>query len=295
MEYKEPTKIDLSKTFKFFTRDDYWKTLIGKWSLIALAVLFLIIGSYGVMFVPAIFAEAGFMDDSGVIFLGLFCCGYILVMGIIFGVTAYAKGASINNYRKMREKRNIDDLSIADFEPGAIGKNIVDGLKMLFVNFIYFLPYVIVVILWVVVFSFIMIAAFEGDSARIEQIGVIFMILYVVSLMLLVGFQFLYMYFVSCVLKPIIYEVIYREGFMAALRISKVLSIFRQNAKPYLMNSVFILLPYLLWFALYMLSGILVYLCVGVLLIPVVYGLYYIIQIYVDPHMITQAMKIDNK
>ncbi|MBD3362678.1 hypothetical protein GF362_03080 [Candidatus Dojkabacteria bacterium] len=285
-------KVNLEKTYNFFIKDPKRNSVIIKWGLLVIFTFGIIIISYFGIFLPFIFLGEDGSEGVAFLFMCLFCIGYLVFLLSIYGSWFYAKGAGINNYKFMRQKNN-ENIMLSDIKKRSFIVNIIEGLKMALVSFVYLLPYIFIVILWIV---FISVVSFSMESGgfEAEEPEAAFILIYFISMFLLVGIQFIYLFFYSCVLKPIIFETIYSKGYLAAFNIFYTLKEFIRSPKQYLYNSFIILVPYAVWMAVYMLSAILMYLCIGIFVIPFVYGLYYIIKIYIEPHIIFLATRDKN-
>jgi ABC-type transport system involved in multi-copper enzyme maturation permease subunit len=284
--------INLRKTWDFFINNLNWKKVWGRWALVVLTFFIFTLGSYLLMFLPVVLMEDSSSDTLRLLYGVVMFLGYLLIFGFILGVYSYALGRGLTNYKKMRGVAKEPYRVIkTSFSIDRVFGYIIEGVKLLIVNFVYSLPFLIFAALWFGTFILFFNTLINEQITNSVEGGLLFLLVYLVFIFLFIFIEFVYIFFQSAVLKPIIWERIYQKGFVKSLNPFKTLQQFNSNKKRYLLNGLKLAVLYLIWFGAYMISGVLVYLCIGIFFIPFAYAFIYLIIIYLHPHMMWQAMK----
>lgn len=284
-------KIDLNKTWDFFNKSESRNSVIYKWTGITALLILAFIGMYGMLFLgifgAGFYAESNFELGAGLGGLGvfLFCAIYIFILIFSFGLGIYISGAGINNYKFLR-KNYKTSLRIEDVEQVTVSRKMIDGFKYTLVNFVYMFPLIILYLVWYagLIFFFVDDIAASPDE---EPSG--FFFLYYMTIYLVIGIQFLYVFFIQYALRPVIYNKIIDYGYLSAANPLKVIGTFNTNPKGFLKVGAYLLIPMAIWIGLYFVNIMLVYMCVGIFLLPFTWGLILIISIYIEPHIMAQA------
>jgi hypothetical protein len=284
--------IDLLKTFNFFFKSKNWfSTLLTIGGIVLLLYLSMIF-AYFLFFVPIIAAGSDAGPAVALISMLLICLTWfgILVATIVMGL--YLKGKSIIIYKHLCK----GDNKYATFDTlpkDSFSETISQGIKFWIVNIFYNLPLIVGYIVFYIGFFFLMGSIpfleqgnMSSDSPSIAVL--IFFGLFYMGIFALVGFQTVYLYFVNFAIKPIVFDRISKYGYKSCFSIFQILREFKANIGHYLLGSLFLLVLYVFWFIIYYANFFLVFLCIGVFLFPFVFGLFYIIQIYLEPHLIHQ-------
>jgi hypothetical protein len=269
----------LSGIFNFVFKSLKWKKLLMQWGLIIFLFGVIFILGYIVVLIPLLFMRPFVLVA---VLMGIL---YIFLIFLVILIAVYILGKRFNIYKQIKELDKID-VTLDDLDTGNSIKYFKEGVKLWIVDVIYMMPLLVFFVLWgVLLFLF---GTFTTGTSFIDDVNAkasIFMIGYVVTFLVVMVVQNVYLYLYSCILKPILLDRMYKYGYRSGLNFRAVFKQFFNNFRYYLQNSVYIIIPYMIWFVVYMFCGVLTYLCIGAVLIPFVLGAMYIIIIYVEPYI----------
>lgn len=284
-------KIDLNKSWDFFNQSQNRNNLILKWGGVFVIYFGIaLLGYFAIMSI--LFGSLASLESNPDVLPKLFvliaifyCFIYVFIITFSLVVGFYIQGSGINNFRYLKENYT-DEIRIHDIPSIPIGKRLFDGFKYMLVTFVYMLPLLVLYFVWALGFVLLFVTSFSGDINDEMPVG---FLIYYFSMFLVFGIQMVYVLLVQFGLRPVIYNKIIDEGYMAAANPLVVIKIFNKQPKAYFTIGAYLLLPMLLWMALYFANYLLVYLCIGIFILPFTLGLVAIIQMYIEPHILAQA------
>ncbi len=234
-----------------------------------------------VMFVGGIGGE----EDSTIlgIFMVLFCCVYIAIVGFAIFMRLFAPGSAIVNLKSLLDKGSLTGV----FE--SFGRKLLEGFKIMLVKIWYLLPLYLLLIVFFLFFSF-----FGGFMSMGEENGgyylftfILFFFLYIVMLFLITTFVLVY----ELIVRPIVYKFFVSGRWLDSFNPMKIWNEFKTNTNNYLYFLVVTLIFYSIWMAVYFFAAFLMYILIGFLVLPIVLGLLFLYQASIEPIILEVLVK----
>ncbi len=277
--------MDLGKAFNFFWKSPLRNHSIFRIFLYILLYFVLMVG----MYVPFILLSSSSSQDNfnssdttTTIFLGISILLLIIYTLLATFVSFTIMGIKIQNTLYLIRSK-LKETSFDELPTFKLKETIRIGFKYYVLMTFYALPFII---LYLITFVPLVFMSANQDKNP-EPLTVVLFILGSCLLFILI---LLYALFVLMPGKICLVDIIEKHGFRKAFDISYFLHELRSHLKDYFVQGIMTIVPYLILYVIYLFNMLLVLILIGFLFIPLIFVMFIITILYVEPHLIAQAV-----
>lgn len=280
--------INLNLTWNYFNNSNIRNRVVIKSILWGLMLTILLIIGFSLILVVDVFSfrlfarilelisEFGYTTAIGVVmyFIIAFVSLFFIVLCMV-----YFCGKAIVNYHYLKVE-NLTKVSLEDIEINSKGSKFRLGFKYLVIQFYYFIPLIICVLILGLFKNLLL-----GENTEV-MIEIFFDLFHIVSVLAII---LIYYLFFSSLIRPALYNEMLEDGLFSTfnpINISRRISVGRKTYSD--LFKILLILNIVLFSVLFV-SWLLNTILIGYLIFPFVLGSLILIMTYIEPHIMAQA------
>lgn len=246
-------------------------------------------GAYLIAVVVYIIAIFLFMIPLVGCFIGF---GLILLVFIYFILfTLFIQGYMYDLVKVIAKDEDPQSVLLLD----KYKERIKHGFKITLANLVYFLP---IIILNIVAYGliFLILPLLESSNFDVSVVAGLWMGLSMIGMYVIMGVSFIYQMLQVFFVYPASLYIYFSEGTLKAmLDIPRVWKFIKDNVFNLLIVSAIIFGAGMMFYFASFIAGVLIFLCIGIILVPIVYGIGGTWILHTYSHLLGQLFRIHEK